>query len=273
VTDRQAALLDLLTTAEAWQAAAFPNKSVTPRPWSVYETYFYMTLRRILEAEAARLAAHIMGSGPDGATGAAWYLAHQGELLDALTNSLEDVVRYGVLAGRQALGNPAISTSWELVNSRAVDWAAENAAQLVKGITETTRKEVAQAVSEWCASGQPLSKLAQQIESLDSAFGPARARLIAQTESTNAFAQGNVRAWTAAGVQLAAYTPAAHPGCRCYLQPWRTPDGQTVMVWYTAHDERVCTQPLDTPWGTVAGCRDLHMTIVSQGDLMGTKKP
>lgn len=254
--------------AAAAHVATLIELKSTPRPWTVYETFFYNTLRRVLAAEALRLALHILDVGPDGAVNAAWFLAHQGELLDVLANSLEDVARFGVLAGRQALTAP-ITVNWNLVNSRAVDWAHTNAAELVKGITETTRQNVSEAVSDWVASGQPTSALARTIQGLDAAFGPKRALLIAQTESTNSFAHGNVMAWAAAGLPRVVFPPSAHPRCRCRIQPKQLPDGTTGVIWMTVEDELVCDQPIDTPWGTVDGCADLDNTIVSEGSYLG----
>jgi hypothetical protein len=250
----------------------------TARPWTALEAAFYEILRRLLADEANSLAANILAHGSTAAVNdATWWAFHQAQLLDELAHQTGLIARLGAQAAREALGQPAIAVNWGLVNRGAVDWASSHAAALVRNVEPVTRQAVQQAVSDWAASGQPLSNLAGRIRDLSSAeggaFSPARAQRIAQTESTNAFAQGNVLAWEAAGVQRAAYQPAAHVNCRCYLQPFRMPDGTFVMVWYTAHDERVCVQPLETPWGEVAGCRNLHDTIVSHGQWLGQKKP
>lgn len=277
MTDRAAARLDLVATTARWNALAFDAKSVTPRPWSIYEEYFYAALRTLLANEAERLVGDVISGGMHAAFDAAWWSAHRAALDTLLANSLEDLARFGVLAARRTLPSLAVPVNWNLVNTQAVAWAKENAGQLVTQLTETTRAGVNTAVGEWTASGEPLSGLVARIQALTDpvtglAFSPKRAALIAQTESTNAFASGNARAWAAMGVAPAAYQPAAHPGCRCYMQPWKTPAGPFVVVWFTAHDERVCSQPLDTPWGEVAGCAALHLTVVSEGELMGSKR-
>ncbi len=97
-----------------------------------------------------------------------------------------------------------------------------------------------------------------------------RARLIAQTESTGAYASGNAEAWQEAGAKPAVFKPPAHPGCRCYLQPKKLGD-IWVMVWYTARDELVCEAPIDTPWGKVNGCKALHRVVVSEGPKLGRR--
>jgi hypothetical protein len=42
-----------------------------------------------------------------------------------------------------------------------------------------------------------------------------------------------------------------------------------VVVWQTDKDDSVCTQQIDTPWGTVDGCQDLDGVVVSEGDYLG----
>lgn len=108
---------------------------------------------------------------------------------------------------------------------------------------------------QWIASGQPLHGLAlalQEDAGFLSMFDPARARMVAITETTRIFAEVNVATWAASGVVqgttwndvrdenvdpiceanvLAGVVPLgesypsgdqyapAHPGCRCYMQP------------------------------------------------------
>src|SRR5579859_5225604 len=187
--------------------ATLTEMKVTARPWSPYETYFYGALHALLVSEAARLAHAIWRHDAAAVDDPAFWAAHESALLTVLEHSLTDVARFGVIAGRQALGNPQVAVNWNLVNEDAVNWASENAARLVTEISETTRAGLRQAVADWTATGAPLSTLAEHIQAAG-VFAPSRARLIAQTEATNAYAQGNIRAWTAAGVAPAAYHPA-----------------------------------------------------------------
>ena len=98
------------------------------------------------------------------------------------------------------------------------------------------------AVSEWIASGQALDELMTSIAPM---FGADRAEMIAVTEVTRAFAEGNKATWEESGVVEAMRwmtaqdemvcpvcaplagkkrtfdddLPPAHVNCRCYLQP------------------------------------------------------
>lgn len=246
----------------------------TPRPWSALELAFYTALVRLLGDEAGELAALVASQGASAVDNGQFWREHAGLLQDELANALSQIARLGAQVGREELLTPVIRINWGLVNQQAVDWGQAHAAELVSQIEPTTRSAVREAVAEWTANGESLDGLTARIRALAGpdgglAFSPARARLIAQTESTNAFAQGNQRAWQAADVARAIYLPSAHPGCRCRVQPVKLPDGSMGVRWMTVEDERVCTQPLQTPWGTVAGCRDLDNTVVSQGKYLG----
>lgn len=143
--------------------------------------------------------------------------------------------------------------SWDVVNKAAEAWARANAGRLIKQMQITTVSQIREAVANWIASGDALPALTKTINNLID--DPRRARLIAQSETTNAFAAGNHMAWDAAGVwgnkwqsvqddgvcpvcsRLVGQTrpigspfidpmtdkqyerPGAHPGCRCYTIP------------------------------------------------------
>lgn len=270
MTARLLAAIDA-TEAALTRAAA----KASYRPWNALEQALAEILTGLLALEAARLVRAIEQAGSAAAVeDAAFWQDHRDMLADELSMLLAQIARQGAQDGRESVSGLTVGlgVNWGLVNQNAVAAAQTQVGALIAGVTETARAAVREAVAEWIQSGQPLSALTQKIQSL-TAFSPARARMIAQTESTNAFALGNATAWEAAGVLPAAFKPAAHVQCRCYLQPLRLDDGTTVMVWYTAHDERVCTQEIETPWGSVDGCAALHNTIVSRGAWMGSKKP
>jgi hypothetical protein len=92
-----------------------------------------------------------------------------------------------------------IGTDWGLVNSAASDWAESYTYELVSQISETSRDFLRTAISDWTQSGEPLSALADTIDAA-SLFGPVRSEMIAVTEVTRAYAEGNKRAWRASGV-------------------------------------------------------------------------
>jgi len=78
-------------------------------------------------------------------------------------------------------------------------------------LATTTRTQMQTAISGWIQSGAPLSNLTKQLTPL---FGRARANVIAATETTRMYADGNTIGYSAAGV--------------------------TTLEWRTSRDERVC---------------------------------
>ena len=91
----------------------------------------------------------------------------------------------------------SIGISWDLVNDAVVDWARNFAAADVAKVTATTQKMVQDKVTEWIGSGETLKELEN---SLLPEFGKVRAKRIAVTEVTNAYAGGNLEAWKASGL-------------------------------------------------------------------------
>lgn len=123
-------------------------------------------------------------------------------------------------AAEQALAGVGMAVDWALVNIGVRRWASEYTYDLVKGITGTTRTFLQEALRDWIDSGAPLDTLAGVLEPM---FGPIRAEMIAVTEVTRAFAQGNIETWRASGFV-------------------------TEQRWMTVEDGHVCTTicaPLD----------------------------
>ncbi len=75
-----------------------------------------------------------------------------------------------------------------VINAEALEWAQQYSYELVKKLTETTRKVVSLAVSEFVAT--PGMTNEDLVSRLSGAFGEARAQSIAVTEVTRAYAQG-----------------------------------------------------------------------------------
>jgi hypothetical protein len=44
-----------------------------------------------------------------------------------------------------------------------------------------------------------------------------------------------------------------------------------VIVWQSNKQDNTCTQELEMPWGTVAGCEELDGMVVSEGEFLGQK--
>jgi len=166
---------------------------------------------------------------------------------------------------------PTVSIAWDLVNQDARRQAQQYTYDLVRGITDNTRQRLQQQVDGWIAAGNAFPDLVERIKPLipdleaiaATALQPDyRARLIAMTESTRAYADGNTRVWAAAGVwgrewrtavdervcpvcgglhqqraktgaafevevkgkRVVVQNPPAHPGCRCSVKPVVRPE-------------------------------------------------
>jgi len=132
---------------------------------------------------------------------------------------LERGVQNGVENAAAELEELGIGIDFSLVNEGVLKWARSHGSELVKGITKTSRNQTRQAISNWIASGDPLPVLEDK---LAVTFGKKRAELIASTEVTRVYAEGNMRAWQESGVVEA-------------------------KVWRTVRDERVCPicEPFD----------------------------
>jgi SPP1 gp7 family putative phage head morphogenesis protein len=151
------------------------------------------------------------------------------ELWDDLAAPLMEIYLQGIDGGVDALP-PALRVlvDFDRVNTDALAWAKQYRYTLIKGITDTTRKQVQTAVSDWITSGAPLDALESVLERT---FGSVRAKMIAQTESTRVFAQGNRAAFESTGLV-------------------------EEVRWNTARDDLVCPicGPLD---GTHIGIGDI----------------
>jgi SPP1 gp7 family putative phage head morphogenesis protein len=103
-----------------------------------------------------------------------------------------------------------------VVNVAMVEWAANYSYELIKGLTETTRKIVANAVSGFAAT--PGMTRGELVKMLEPAFGPVRAESIAISETT--------RAYSAAQSQ--------------YKEDLAGYGITTEETWQTSNDELVC---------------------------------
>ena len=139
-----------------------------------------------------------------------------GALTPVVTRMLEQAALSGVAQAQMELGG--IVVDWGLVNRDALTWARDYAGELVRGLNATTRDALRREIAAWIESGEPLDVLARRLAPM---FGELRGRVIAETEVTRAFAEGQYQAFQRAGVAR-----------------W---------TWHTANDERVCDicQPRD----------------------------
>lgn len=194
--------------------------------------------RRLIEDQGgatigAVLQRQMRAAVPTGATaeslaGAGERLAaHSQELRDAVYAMMRDACMLGIAValdmGKTRHGaKEGIGVDWSLVNADVLRWLDSYTFELVRAIEDNSRTALREAIERWTRNGLPLKDLITELEPI---FGPVRAKMIAETEVTRAFAEANLRAWKASGVV-------------------------SQVTWRTANDERVC--PICAPLGGLA---------------------
>jgi len=173
----------------------------------------------------------------------------------------------GLLRGEAGDGG-VVGGDWEEVTADALKWAREYTYELIGGIVERTRRGVVEAMRGWLEVGGEVEDLARMLGPL---FGEARGRAIARTEVTRMYEGVADLVRESVGVPRAAFSPPTRTNCRCWTVERVLPNGEWVVVWQTARDDRVSTRPLETPWGVVAGDRALQGVIVSEGPWLGRR--
>ena len=84
---------------------------------------------------------------------------------------------------------PDKESMFDRVNDRAVTYAKENGAELVSGVDQATRNDIASIISKGLTENIGMDAIADNLESAYS-FSPERAELIARTEIANANSNG-----------------------------------------------------------------------------------
>lgn len=136
---------------------------------------------------------------------------------DKFQVKVENALLFGATQGAEYI-TTQLSVGLAEPNRLAAEWAKEYAYDLIKDINETSRKLVQDAVSGFIENQG--STLQDIIDKLKPEFGERRASLIATTETTRAFSQGNQIAFEEASKEF--------------------PNAKRVKNWYTNEDERVC---------------------------------
>lgn len=144
-----------------------------------------------------------------------------------LTKSVAEKLWKAFQAGhRQAAAQMLLQVSFKAPQPRAAAWLARHAAELVKGIDETTRARVASLVTQAVEEGWSYGRTEQELKTLYDGFRVARpqlhirsrARLIAVHEAAVGYGQGQME-----------------------LGRWLADGGLKVeKSWLTAGGERVC---------------------------------
>lgn len=104
----------------------------------------------------------------------------------------------GVRMGATSLESVMVGVNWQLPNIEAMAWANSYSFELVHGITENSRRVIADALGDWVRDGGPMSDLVSRLEPQ---FGIVRAEMIAVTESTRAYGAGSRMQYRAMGIR------------------------------------------------------------------------
>lgn len=122
----------------------------------------------------------------------------------------------------------ALGVSWQLTNDAAAQWAREYTLKLSGDLTNTTKQNLAAAVADYIdTSSQNLGDLADVIQNIMGA-NEARANMIAVTEVTRAYAEGNTLMWKESGLDV-------------------------QRRWNTNNDDLVCTEICEPNNNNVVG--------------------
>jgi hypothetical protein len=117
-------------------------------------------------------------------------------LLDLDDDELADLILEFVKAAQGGVKlfatRVSFTVDWTLTNSEAAKWAKEYIYKLIKGINETTVKILQSTISTFVET--PGNTIGDVIRALSGAFDEKRAGLIGITETTRAFAQGEIMA-------------------------------------------------------------------------------
>ncbi len=144
-----------------------------------------------------------------------WWDTQTGQMIADLRPQMEAMARDAMLGYAAEVG---VGVEWGVIAEEAAAWAERYAGELIRGITDTTRKVVGRKVAEFIRTpGRTIGDLKAD---LAPHFGETRAQMIAVTETTRAYAAGTTfyqNALAEAGVKM-------------------------VRVWHTSRDEKVCVQ-------------------------------
>lgn len=131
-------------------------------------------------------------------------------LRDTLIMFLQDVADAGAEHGREQVERvfmgvkripdvAAGAVDWTAANADAAQWAIEYGYQLIGGITDTTRAQIAREIRYFVDNGITINQLRDRLMA-GNLFSKSRAEKISVTEVTRAYAAGNEAAWRASKV-------------------------------------------------------------------------
>jgi len=188
--------------------------------------------------EIARLAAEYLGAAKQSPVDPTAFLR---ELARYLSGPALETWRRVVEPLIGATGEAAVTqiaaelgVAWDMLQPGLADYVQREAAWLIRQVTDTTRQAVRDALQAGLEAGETIDQLAARIRASDAAFGPARAELIARTETTRVYNGAQVESLTAWAAEI---------------------DARVTKTWLTVRDGRVRDEhrALD---GVTVGIRD-----------------
>ena len=150
---------------------------------------------------------------------------------DLLTVALLDPISDAMAAGTMvAEANVGVETGMGTGNATILRAAREHTAQLVRGLNDTTRSQVSQAVRNGLAQHETIQQITERVaETVDS---PRRAETIARTEAVRAATKGQLLLADQIGAQFKVWEdgqPGECPVCLS-VKPKRIPVGDTFSI-------------------------------------------
>jgi len=170
-----------------------------------------------------------------------------GQLTEVYISGQAEMISYG----KTKLGIPIAYEGPPI--SKAIDWAKEHSATLVKGLDEETKRRLAHTISQGIENKRGIPGLSRDIRTTFSDMSKYRSELIARTETASSLSQASLdsmndmgiegKEWVTAGDDLVSdeclgneaegvipvnqvfsggvSAPPQHPDCRCALAPAR----------------------------------------------------
>ncbi len=172
---------------------------------------------------------------------------------------IADIIKLLYVAGRGGVelfrNSVSIGLDYSLINDRALDWAGRYAGELIKGINETSRKLVGNAIQRFVDTpGFTLGDISSQLSDI---FGVERARTIAVTETTRSYAEGERLAGLAMKEEF--------------------PDVKVIKTWFTNRDDIVCDicaamdgeeVEIDKPFSGGIDAPPAHVNCILPGNIV-----
>lgn len=154
-----------------------------------------------------------------------FWLGEDSRAIEELGPFVLSLLIAGARAGSVAMPpGMSILIDWDAFNTSAVDWLRKYEAGWLRNINNSTRRQVVKTIENWIRAGSHLDRLTAELTPV---FGEERAAMVAATETTRVYAEGNIQAWRSSGIV-------------------------TAKKWQTARDDLVC--PI---------CGPLHNKVVS----------